>query len=168
MFNFTKLRDDLGALAAQAKKLRDTIEGKRRLREDLITLPLPQADFADMVCDLIDSEAAKFPEQLNLTLIQRMQMDKRPQVTLAGKMMAVFSSDASKGAVTQAALCFIFKDQVKRAVTDSIMSWDWPSEVGPTRAERQARIEKVESEIDQLERQAKEVQDQAGTLGITL
>lgn len=169
-FNFGVVKESLAALEADCRKLKEAIEKLRRQREGLLTLPLSREDVISAISEWVDAQADAFPQQLNETMNRRMGDPWRPDVgELGGDPFTLLVNDHAGRTVSPTSICYLARDVLKTAITDSIMArTDWPSEVGPPRAERQAMIVTVEVEIDRLERRAREVQDQAASLGITL
>jgi len=165
MFNFGKLKASIADIKAQAQTLCDDIKKKRQARDALNTLPLPQADFIDAACEDIDRRADKWTEQLQQST-KHLRASYSETVTLP--VLETNGGYHKDAFVFPTNLYGIFREPIKQAIRKEIASWDWPKEVGPSRAKRQAEIQKLDREIASLEKQAADLQAQASAAGISI
>jgi hypothetical protein len=66
----------------------------------------------------------------------------------------------------QGSLLFLLRDPIKKALSQAVAEMPWAEETAPPRAERDRQLEKLDREIATLEKQEKELLEQAAGLGI--
>jgi len=165
MFNFGKVKDAIADLGAQKISLLNQIEEKRQKLKELKNLPLPQADYADWICGTIDASAREWEENLRMaTQASRDSFANSGAIPL----LETHGKYSESGKVFPTNLYGIFGQQIKAAVREKVMSWQWPAVVGPPRSKRPAAIAALEGEINELESQHKDLQRLASELGLSL
>ncbi len=161
-----KLKESIGIFATEAEKIKRDLSEKLDRRSDLMTLPLPQHDFADSVCEAIDSGlGTDFSRRLRHTMDLAISQPLQPIGNERFNPLTTF--DATK--LDHAGILFCMKDSIKAGVRETIMSWtDWAKECGPTRAERLKELAALDKQIEALQEKLTKIHGIASDQGVNL
>lgn len=166
MFDFLKIKSNIGELTHQLKKLADEIEKLKRRREDLQTLPLPREELCNQLCVMVDAKAAKYPNSLAKALEGLIH---KPFYNFANSRMDLtinYGGGGVAGVVPEANRCWYHGEEYKNRLRDAVMVMDYPDKVGPPLSERKPAIDKLDKEILKLEQQEETLRQQAEAAGI--
>jgi septum formation topological specificity factor MinE len=172
MFDFLKLKKSLDGVTAAIKELQKTVEKKRAEYERLASLPAPREEVLEALCAYVDVEAQEFPQNLANQIKNR--------VINGSDMARLRNGQQHLGIVLarrhpevhptlndcQGSLLFLLRDPIKKALSQAVAEMPWAEETAPPRAERERQLEKLDREIATLEKQEKELLEQAAGLGI--
>lgn len=149
MIELDKINDILVTVESEQKKVQEQLEKLLRRREELHTLPLPQADFIKLFIEEQSLRENQLSERLFRKYSSRIH---EPMWTL--KIRGENDSPLTwpKGHLTIPVDVFhiLFSKEINAAIVEALEKWSWPEEVGPTRAEREKELAKLDEEIDSL------------------
>lgn len=168
-------------LRAQMAKVNEQINVLYRERSKLMQLPVLSSDFARSVCTAIDVMAEE--EGVKFFRYFRDQTDGRtPHVwgsptasnmlRLAEgrvKMIGLISHQVNfpdPDLLPLGTAIFMFRDAIKKAVTESIETVEWSYDNAKPLDEINARVAEIDQEIEQLEAELKELRATAREIGI--
>lgn len=155
MLNIKSIVAGIASLRSEKSRLKNALETKLRRREDLHSTPLPKSDFVSMVTEKLDSNQDPISGML------RQQLGSWVDQPLEDPVYSSFLplSWPNGSGITGEILHFLLKDEIKKALEAAINKWPWPSDCGPTRAERKLELNKLDQEIEELNAQLKELED---------
>ena len=149
MIELDKINDFLATVGSEQKKVQAQLEELLRRREELHTLPLPQDDFIKMFIEEQSLRENQFSERL---FGKYSSLIHSPMWTF--KIRGINDSPLTwpKGTPTipPDVFHFIFSKEINTAIVEALKKWSWPEEVGPTRAEREKELAKLDKQIDKL------------------
>ena len=162
MFDLNIFRTTAQDLKAKAGALRGQLEKARRRREDLMTMPRPKNEVADILGQLVDREADKYPEELRKSAHRLVTeplrgIEGQELYRVYSPLRAPNAGQSGVHDVSIVALCFLFRDQIKSGLRDAVEKMEYPTDTGPALADRAAEIQKLNKEIAQLESQEREM-----------
>ncbi len=142
---FRKERDNV---QSKIDKTKSKLVVKKQLRSEIANLPIPQSDFADLVCEKIDLDGSLSCCRLEQHFISA----KSGYIELDGMspILESFGGGHVSGKINPENIYALLGDQLKNPLREMVMSWDWPKKVGPPRSERKSAIEKLDDEIETL------------------
>lgn len=155
MLDLKKISAALGDLASEEARLRGRLEACLQRREDLHTLPLPREDFTAQICEYLDGAKNPLIDRLRPQFKDRLNRPMEYFNYSQGGFKPL-SWPVAEG-IPSDVFHFIFKKEIKAAITDAMKQWDWPKEVGPTRAERAVEIAQLDAEIHELHQQLEQL-----------
>ncbi len=145
-------RTSAGKFRAELADVREKLEAARRRREDLLTLPLPAGDFKDFLGSVLDRRAAAYEENLarriGFFVVNAPKKSAEHPSFASASLVADGSGMLSCGYVEQC-FAYFFKDQVLAGLV--ALAAKTGTKPGPSRAEREAQLPKLETEIAALE-----------------
>lgn len=157
MFDFLNFKKQVGGIRAQLDSLDKAIETTRNELRYLNTAPLPCVDVVDHFCSaggLIDKLAGDYDAALENTLSRLFRspssLEKADGV---GVITAAPTGVQSSPKTMEAAILFLFRDEIKKTFRAKIESMPWPKNAGPRISERPELIRKTESELSALEKE---------------
>ena len=158
---FRKQRDSVQSKIDQIKK--DLTE-KKQLRGEIANLPLPLSDMADLLCEKIDLDGSQSASRLE----QAFSYAKENYIELESVSPILESTGGgyNQGQIQPMHIYALLGDALKKPLRDIVMSWEWPSHVGPKRSERKAEIKKLDDEIETLAFKLEELISQAESDGM--
>jgi septum formation topological specificity factor MinE len=172
IFDFLKLKKGLDSVADAIKDLQRTVEAKRAEYERLSSLPASREEVLEALCAYIDVEAKRFPQNLAAQVKNRV-IDAADFQRLRGgdqHLGIVLARQHAEIAPTindiQTSLLYLLASPIKAALAQAVAEMPWAEETAPPRAERERQLEKLDREIATLEKQEKELLEQAAGLGI--
>lgn len=152
-------RSDIGKLRGQLHETRKELEGARRRREDLLTLPLPPDDVADLLCQLVERSAAQYPMRIRQKyefLLRKPLMEVgSPGLQQFHPLLPAEGLNIPMAPDLEAAICFMFLPQVKDGIRRAVTAMGYVH--GPKKSERVAELAKIETRIAELEASEKEM-----------
>ncbi len=160
-----KFRDVINSFRTEEAAVKRELEQCHQAREDHHTLPLPQDDFIKLFTDLIDKGGQTFPHRLHVKWGHLVNQPMRSYDNWKDfNPMVLFSNLAADSG----AIAYCFKDAIKQGTADAIREWDWPTEVGLPRAEREKAVAKLDKQIDKLQKQLAKIRGVASSEGVQL
>jgi len=159
-------RSDVGKFRARLKKTREELETARRRREELLTVPLPPADVAELLCQLIDRSARQYPIRLQHKIdfiLRKPLMDAtNPGLQQFHPLLPAEGMNTPFPADLESAVSFLFTDVVKEGIRRALVQMRYAH--GPGRIERVAELQKLETRIAELEQQEKTMASELNTM----
>lgn len=163
---FSILKQNLGDVAAQVRQIDQELKDKKQMRSDVANLPLPQSDFADMVCEKIELEGAQCSRRMEQTFsyakTSYVELESLPPI------LESYGGGSKSGIINPMNIYGLQGEQLKESMHAMVMSWSWPANIGPPRSERKAALEKLDKEIEKLEPKLEELISKANALGVTI
>jgi hypothetical protein len=177
MFNFdiNPLRKSIAELSGQVRELRQTIERKRREREDIATAPPSFEDVYDVFVGWMDRTRDDYLKRLRFTWgsafasVEALQNPEQVtrRMTLAGKTKHVGGLGGDLGSDVDGILCCFFGDQVREALKKAMLSDAWPAGGLPIK-QRAAKLKELDAELERLTRKHDELTAAANNAGIRI
>ena len=175
LFDFTKVKATISALAGELKSLRAERERLMRDREDLEAAPICQSDLLQLIDDWVDRRAADFPKRLETGLsyyrrhaLVSLPEDKKTPAHPLATLTAVVDANATATLGTfESSLFFVLRDPIKAGLREAVATMDF-SDCGRPRAERIETIKAIDARIDELDTQERELVEQAEQSGLKL
>ena len=142
---FRKERD---AIQAKIDRIKAELAEKKQDRSEIANLPLPQSDFADLLCEKIDAEG----RMSSVRLEQQFAYAKENYIELesVNPILEATGAGFKSGVIQPMHIYSLLGSLLKKPLHDLVMAWDWPKKVGPPRSERKAAIEKLDDQIEAL------------------
>lgn len=163
-FDFLKIGNETARVQDELQQLRKGSQSNRQLREEMKELPIPRDDFAEQLCEKVDS----------LAELGRVDLRKFYEPNRMGYQEHVFTIfGAAEGGVdfrkvNENVLCLLFGDVIKANLRKELATWQWPEKVGPARAKRNTALEQLDKEIVSMESKYAEMRSQAEAAGIAV
>lgn len=178
MFDFMKAESAIKSAVAEKNKLHRELEEAKKRREDLITLPLPKADFIEWCIERIDTDAELYISDVEVALqgIHRWGFHDYDRKDLRLGFLH-FNHDGRPGTyglntnqIRPTAIAWLLGDLMKERLRAALERADlqWPKEVGPTRKERAKELPPLEKKIAELEMRVKDFTAKVSELGIAV
>ena len=158
---FRKERD---IVQKKIDSIKSELVSKKQLRSEIANLPLPQSDFADLLCEKIDLDGSMSSTRLEQSFAYA--KENYLEIESVTPILESTGGGHVQGAIQPMHLYALFGSLLKDPLRDLVMSWDWPKKVGPPRSERKAAIEKLDDEIETLAFELEELISQAETDGM--
>lgn len=162
-----KLKAALGGVADMERNLMGKREKLLQRIEELYQMPVSKEDALEYLGQVIDTGAAEFhdrlKQQLDATLANKNAMTGLPQT------FPLFAPNSGQSwmTVTGPSLYGLLGPVIKSSLEKVIADMDWP-EAGPSIAERQKEIEKINKELAKIESELAELQAAAKASGVEL
>lgn len=175
MFDFAKIRQTITSLAGELKKLRAERETLLQKREELEGQPTCKADMLELLDAWIDRRGADFPEKLQagLSYYRRHPLASLPESRKAPTQpMAILTAVVDPNGMAtltgfEASLFYVLGDPIKKAMRQAVEQLDFAG-AGPPRAERLETLKAIDARIDELDKQERELIEQAEQSGLKL
>lgn len=154
MADFLSLfRTNTGNLKARLRDLNTSLERALVRREDLLTLPLPPADIAEMLCGVIDRKASHYaPRLLNKIsfVLGDPKMAPESQAFQTAADLVFPAEGHNRGGLgdVEVMMAYMLGDQVKAGIRRALAESKY--KCGPSRADRAKELAKLETEISEL------------------
>lgn len=171
----TDVFHQLKALRKQLEDKIDDLESERdRLRKelhDLETLACPKDEFVQEAGELVDALAQRARDQFHTYFTERFRVS-----TFGGsaasplterlnyERFSLFTDPNAPG--IESLLYFVAGPQIKQAVTEAFAALPYPERVGPPHAERPARVQALQKQIEEKNQMIKTLLGQADEAGI--
>ncbi len=161
-----KFRDVIQAFRSEESAVKAQLEKALQRREDLHTLPLPREDYIEMVCSFADGRIKeRYPKNLKHKIAFT---EGNPMRSVNLDLFNISTSHADANKIDNSLILWCFSDQIKDGIKRAIETWDYPSEVGPTRAERSKEIKQLDKDISKLQKQLTSIRGLASNEGVQL
>jgi vacuolar-type H+-ATPase subunit I/STV1 len=160
---------------AAIKTVREKLDKLRRERDAIREAPMCREDLEVWLLGMVDAEAELYPIMLQNTY-RRLIADhplelpsigertqgqwNSPRMVYPSSHPAYTGGDSPKQLVNgvQSFLCFAFKDQVKKAISDAISEWDF-TDAGLPRVEREKKLAQLDKQIAAAEKEYNEIKE---------
>jgi hypothetical protein len=166
---FSKFRSEAGNLRQQVRTVHAELEKARRRREELVSLPLPPSDYADIIYGHVAKRAERYPEELekNLRWLINSPAAEADSSSVAMQTFRCFLTpqhghNAPQVAQVEQMLAFMFGEQIKAGLERAFKAMSYKA--GPSRADRVVELPKLEARISELERQEAALQAEIRSL----
>lgn len=175
MFDFAKIRQTITSLAGELKKLRAEREALLQKREELEGAPTCKSDLLQLLDAWINRRAQDFPKKLEagIAYYSRHPLVCLPEnVKAAATPVGVLTAVANPNEMAtvhsvEASLFYLLGDQIKSGVRQAVEQLDF-SAAGPPRSERLETLKAIDARIDELDKQERELIEQAEQSGLKL
>ena len=175
LFDFAKVKQTISALAAELKSLRAEREALLQKREELEGQPACKSDLLQLLDDWIDRRAEDFPKRLEVGVnyyirhpLLSLPENRKAAVHPMRVLNAALNPDAMATIDTlESSLFYVLSSQIKAGVRQAIEQLDF-TVAGPPRSERLETIEAIDARIDELDKQERELIEQAEASGLKL
>lgn len=156
------LRDALSGLVQQKTGIEAEIEQRMRRREELLALPLPRDDVMVLISEAIAQRRSVFSHGVGeqLDFLRKTYLTELPAHT---SLLPVSGRELNANMLE-----YVLGASLQRCLEVELRSWDWPSEVGPPRAERAREIARLDGEIESLEAELTRLLQAAREAGVRL
>jgi len=162
-----KIREGLYNLTGERRSLMAELSKWLDRRSDLLTLPLPREDFIDKICEAMDSGAGnEYPASLKRK--HNPETDKPMNSFAHPKYSTIDYWFGTDSKIDQSAILWCMRDQLKAGVRAAVETWDWPSECGPSRAERKKELASLDKRIATLQEKVEQIKALTESEGVSL
>jgi hypothetical protein len=166
-FNFFKKA--MAQFTSEIAQKQTALEQAKQVRNDILNKPLPRADFAEKICQWIDS--GKNEKFINDLKFKTEFLIRDPMANVANQhSFNVLGGYGSKdGTASFHAVNFVFgklcKDAVRKAIMSPSFEYD-DSNIGLPSSERDSALGKVDKTIAGLEKDLQKLIDEANSAGM--
>jgi hypothetical protein len=175
MFDFAKIRQTITSLAGELKKLRSEREALLQKREELEGAPACKEDVLALMDAWVDRQGSDFPAKLQNGLnyylrhaLVTLPEDKKAATQPMSVLTAVRDQNAMATlASLEFSLFFVLRDQIKAGLRQAVEQLDFTAS-GPPRSERLETLKAIDARIDELDKQERELIEQAEQSGLKL
>ena len=169
MFDWLKIKSTLAEARDECKGIRATIANNKLRIEELMNLPPPREELADMVARFIDAAGRIYPQNLSASLqhfvrnpIHNLNATINPDAGTPHALRVLTATDHSTVGATpktiETALFYLLGDQLKAAVRKAVQEMEYPAIIGPAMPKRRAEIDKLMKENAVLEAKVRELE----------
>jgi hypothetical protein len=175
LFDLGRVRATIADLARELQSLRAERETLLQKREDLEAQPACKADMLALIDDLVDRKAQDFPRRLETGLsyffrhpLSSLPADPKAATPPLKALTAVIDPNAM---VTlegfESSLFFVLRDPIKAGLRHAVEQLDFAGS-GPPRVERIEMIAAIDTRIDEIDKQERELTEAAEASGLKL
>jgi hypothetical protein len=169
---FEQLRGAASTVIGEIQSLDQRIEALHAEREALVTDPLSKADYLAYMVAEMNTEAAKFSDQLRASA----QGDKRNFIRLdkdrdsgfgmnTGYLGLIRGQMPGTAVMNPAAFCFFFGEMAAEKIGTALDAMPWPKDAVPV-ADRRRRMAEIEAEIARLDSERDSLAQNLQEIGI--
>jgi hypothetical protein len=149
-------------------ELDDRIEALHRERDAYLKAPLSKEDYMSIVAADVKNHGENYARVLvkSAEKADKSMAKARPRNGLA--ILPVFAGDGSflvQGNIAPEALCWYFGDIIVQRIGEALDRLSWPEDAVPV-AERKLRLEKIDAELAELNRERDELARQLIDAGL--
>ena len=175
LFDFGKVKATISALASELQSLRSEREALLQKREELEAQPTCKSDLLQLLDAWVDRQGGDFPAklQVGLSFYMRHPLANLPESRKAPTQpMEILTAVVDPNAMAtlgsfEASMFYLLRDQIMAGLRQAIEQLDF-SAAGPPRAERVETIKAIDKRIDELDKQERDLIEQAEASGLKL
>jgi chromosome segregation ATPase len=149
VLDLTQVNKEIAKIAKEKEKIQARLEELLQRRQELTNKPLPKKDFIDMIIEEQGLRENELSRRLFKIYGRRLNEPMSP-MKIRGRDDSPLCWPIGENKIPNDVWHVIFGKQINAAITEAAEKWEWPEDVGPTRAERQEELERIGTEIEEL------------------
>lgn len=163
-----KITSALDELTAARQKVQTRMDELLKRKQWLQSIPLPKDDFIAMIIEEQGLRENDLSHRLFMLCERRINEPMAP-LKIKGVNDSPLCWPRGTFDIPNDVWHILFAEQINRALVAAMETWDWPEEVGPTRAEREKEMAVIDKELAELkawlDQAAQLAPEQPGTTG---
>ncbi len=149
MLDLSQVNKAIAKIVKEKENVQARLDMLLQRRQELTNKPLPKSDFIAMVLEEQSLRENDLSHRLFMKYKARIHEPMSP-LKIRGINDTPLSWPMGTNDIPNDVWHVLFGKQINAVIVEAMEKWEWPEEVGPTRAERQEELAVIEVEIAEL------------------